>query len=215
MMKTIIWLVAVTTLLGSGQCKAQGIFGFFSQQAKKKKLMMAQVAALTIYSDQQATGYAISRDGLRNAQTQKGGEYSDHEQYYASLEQVSPAISPAEKKKKLLDLQARINAAFNDELGWQQKYRALRKDEMDYLVRVACGIRRQCDADMTEMNELLTPGKLKLTDAERLDRLDRLLAVMKDKSAFTLSITGKCRQLAQVRMGQVKDQEQLKKLYGN
>jgi hypothetical protein len=65
------------------------------------------------------------------------------------------------------------------------------------------------------MELVITPGKLQLTDAERLDRLDRLIMAMKDKYAFTLSLTGKCRKLALARMAQLNEQDQLKKLYGN
>jgi hypothetical protein len=67
---------------------------------------------------------------------------------------------------------------------------------------------------MASTTDGLTPGKLQLTDPQRLDRLDKLYDLMKDKAAFASSFTSKCRQLAISRQRAKADKERLKKLYG-
>lgn len=215
MMRTGIWLAAIVMLLGRCGAEAQGIGALFHQQARKKKLMIAQVAAITLYRGQQGKGYAIAGDGLATAQRQQDKELAAHGIYYQSLGQVNAAIGADEKKKDILDLQLKIAAAFRAELSWQQSHAGLRSDELVYLQKVADGMKAKCQSDMAGMQALTTPGMLRLKDAERLDRLDKMLASMKDKFAFTLSFTGRCRRLATVRQRQKAEQQQLQKLYGN
>lgn len=214
-MKTAICIAGLFLFSCAGPGRAQGLLGFFHQQANKKKLMLAQVAALTVFDHQHAIGYAIDDHGLTDAGGNKGAELAAHQHYYASLSQVRPIIFADAKKKVLHDDQARIGAAFTGEISWQRKHRGLTSKEFSYLNRVAEDIRQRCAADVAEMQAVATPGRLKMTDAERLDRLDRLAAVMEDKYAFTMSFTGKCRKLALARMAERQDQDVVRKLYGN
>jgi hypothetical protein len=214
-MKTGIWIFGLLLLGVSHLAAAQGLLGVFQQQANKKKLMVAQVAALMLFDRKHALGYRIREEGLTTARGQKAQEKQAHDAYYKSLSQVSPAVGAQQKKKEMLGIQSRMESAFTSEITWQEKHRQLTQAERTYFRKVAEGLRRQAEADLSEMELVTTPGKVKLTDAERMDRIDRLVAAIQDKYAFALSFTGKCRKLALARLGQQQDQEQLKKLYGN
>jgi hypothetical protein len=67
---------------------------------------------------------------------------------------------------------------------------------------------------MDELTEVLTPGKLQMTDHERIERIDRLYSSMQDKQAFASSFTTHCRQMSTDRKTNKLDNGQLKKLYG-
>ncbi|MDT3402321.1 hypothetical protein [Mucilaginibacter terrae] len=214
-MKTKILMAAILLLLGNYTSKAQGLSGLFGQQAKKRKIMIAQIAALAVYDRQQVAGYQIDDNGLKEAYAHKDDEFAAHTAYYQSLEEINQSTGADGKKKQLLKLQAQVNQVFSSEVSWQENHRELRRDELVYLKKVADGMREKCATDITEMQGLTSRGKLRMTDAERLERLDKLVSAMKDKYAFALSFTGKCRKLATARAGQRKDQDNLKKLYGH
>jgi hypothetical protein len=214
-MKSIILIITILLLGITWNVNAQGIFGFFHQQAKKKKLMAAQVAALLVYDNQNKSGYAINENGINAAHLYKRGELIDHKQYYLSLLNINQSVGAKEKTKVIIEIKEKIIDAFMNEADWQKRHKDMRSKELEYLGKVASGIQEKVDADIKEMQRITTPGQFNLTDADRLDRLDKLIISMKDKLAFTMSFTAKCRKVALLRQAQMKDQDQLKKIYGN
>lgn len=208
-----MWLVLMLAI-GTSQAQAQVLGGFFSQQSQKEKLMAEQVVGVETYLSAVKGGYHIMETGLNAAHDLKGGTFGLHTAYFNSLEQVNPAIQNNPKAKAIADLHQQLLQAFVNELAWQKQQQALHADELTYLQKVADNLQKVSAADMSELNDVLTPGKLQLTDQQRLDRLDKLSAAMKDKAAFASSFTVKCRQLALTRQRAKADREQLRKLYG-
>lgn len=196
------------------QVKAQFLGGFFSQQSNKEKLMAEQIADLQIYEQALAKGYGIAQKGLSTAQNLKNGTWGLHTAYFNSLEQVNPAVSDDPKGKAVLELRQQLISRFSDEISWQQKRKLLEANELAYLQSVYDNLLKECKKDIDELTLVLTPGKIQLTDQQRLDRLDRLYASMKDKYAFAGDFTNKSRKLALGRQQARWEKEQLKKLYG-
>lgn len=208
-----MWLVLMLAI-GTSQAQAQFLGGFFSQQSQKEKLMAEQVVGIETYLSMIKGGYRIMETGLNTAHDLKGGTFGLHTAYFNSLEQVSPVIQNNPKAKVIAGLHQQLLQAFVTELAWQKQQAVLTADELTYLQKVADNLQKVSAADMSELNDVLTPGKLQLTDQQRLDRLDKLYAAMKDKAAFASSFTAKCRQLALTRQRAKADHEQLRKLYG-
>jgi len=200
----------------SFQAKAQSISfsDLFGQQGKKKKLMAEQVGGIYTYLAAIKGGYSIMHSGLDLAHELKGGTFSLHTNYYTSLEQVNPVVKQDPKGKAIAQLYNELNSRFSAELSWQKKQGMLKPDELAYLQKVSENLIRLADKDLAETTDLLTPGKLQLTDQQRLDRLDKLYASMKDKAAFAASFTAKSRALAQNRQRAKAEKLQIQKLYG-
>ncbi|MES2376057.1 MAG: hypothetical protein V4553_05750 [Bacteroidota bacterium] len=211
--RTTIWLLMLT-FFGTMSAQAQFLGGFFSQQSQKKKLMAEQIAGLQVYLGAIGGGYHIAQTGLNTAHELKNGTFSLHTAYFNSLAQVNPVVRNNSKGKLVTDLYSQLNRQFDQEQQWQKQQQQLTAVETANLVKVAANLKKLSDADMAELTDVLTPGKLQLTDEQRLARVDKLYAAMKDKAAFTASFTGKCRQLALARRRAKADQDQLRKLYG-
>lgn len=194
--------------------KAQFLGGFFSQQSTKEKLMAEQIVGYETYLSALKGGYNIAEKGLNTAHDLKNGTFSLHTAYFNSLEQVNPVVQNNPKGKAITDMAQQVVSLFTAEITWQQKEKLLSPAELTYLQNVYAGLLKKCQDDLSELSDVLTPGKLQLTDQQRLDRLDKLYASMKDKYAFTGSFKAKCRKLAIGRQQAKQDREQLKKLYG-
>ncbi|MFD2871937.1 hypothetical protein ACFS5N_05625 [Mucilaginibacter ximonensis] len=208
-MKKIIFLV----LLAQG-AKAQFLGGFFSQQSDKEKLMLTQIAEYDVYLHALKTGYTITQAGLNTAQQLKGGTFNLHTAYFKSLAQVNPVVSNNPKGKAIISVAAKIGTVFSTEVSFQQQQKQLSSAEMTYLRKVYDNLVSKCQTDINDLTAVLTPGKLQLTDQERLDRLDKIYAVMQDKYAFSCSFTAKCHTLATSRAQAKNSKSQLKQLYG-
>ncbi|MDO3641237.1 hypothetical protein [Mucilaginibacter sp. L3T2-6] len=212
-MKKYLLIFSLTSLL-PGQSRAQGTGGFFNQQASKVKIMLTQIAGYETYLHAIKSGYGIVNNGLNTANAMKGGTFGLHTAYFNSLQQVNPVIANNPKGKAISDLCWQINRLFAAELSRQQQQKVLSGDEIGYIQNVYQSLDKKCQADMDELLQVLTPGKLQLTDHQRLERLDHLYAAMQDKQAFAASFTAKCRKLATDRQHARQQNDQLKKLYG-
>jgi len=82
------------------------------------------------------------------------------------------------------------------------------------LQQVYTNLISKCNLDRQELTDVLTPGKLQMTDAQRLDRLDKLYSSTQDKYAFAGSFTSKCRKVARQRQAEQQQKNTLKQLYG-
>jgi hypothetical protein len=196
------------------QAKAQFLGGFFSQQATKKKLMAEQLAGYQLYLSAIKTGYTIAGKGLTAVHDLKNGTFGLHTAYFNALQQVAPVVKKDPKGRATDSLFQQISSLFANEKQWQARQKLLTVTELQYLDKVSNGLLAKCQTDMAELTDVLTPGKLQLNDAERLNRLDQLYERMKDKQAFAAYFSNKCRKLALNRQKQQKDREQMKKLYG-
>lgn len=214
-MKTIVKTLFVFLL--SGTCctaSAQFLGGFFSQQSKQRKLMAEQIAQYELYLNGIKKGYQVAKTGLNTAHELKNGTFSLHDAYFNSLQHVNPLIRDSPKGKAIAVMDGQTRKLMRDELAWQKQQDGLTAKEMAYLQTVADNLVAQCQLDMDELLLVLTPGKLQLTDAQRLERLDAIYDRMKDKLAFAGSFTARCRKLALNRKQQQRDNTQMKKLYG-
>lgn len=194
--------------------KAQGTGGFFNQQSSKTDLMIAQIAGYQTYLHEIKRGYNIARSGLNTVHELKGGTFDLHTAYFNSLQQVNPVIKNNAKAKACADLQQQIVTLFTTEIAWQQKAQILNTAEIAYVKAVYQNLLSKCKTDMEELTDVLTPGKLQMTDHQRLERIDHVYASMQDKQAFASSFTSHCRQMATDRTRAKLDNDQLKKLYG-
>jgi flagellar motility protein MotE (MotC chaperone) len=196
------------------QAKAQILGGILSQQAKKEKLLTVQIAELNIQNYLLGRSYHIKDSGLTTAHTFKNQSFRLHADYFTSLGQVNQEVAKNPKVEEIYNLQKRMTGTFKRELDWQQKEQQLSREEMTYLNRVYNNLLAESQQDLQELTDLLTKGKLQLTDQQRLTRLDQLYSGMKDKNSFAGYFTGKCRKLAMSRKQGSKEKSQVKKLYG-
>jgi hypothetical protein len=202
------------TCLGLAQGKAQVTDGLFNQQSTKRKITTEQLAALQIRAQQLRDGYQVAGKGWEVAQQFKNGTLMLHRAYFNSLSQVNPLVRSDPRGKAIAALYQRITGIFTSESNWQRRQQLLSADELRYFQRVSDNLLAAARKDLDELTGVLTPGQLQLTDAQRLERLDRIYERMKDKYAFAGSFTTRCRKLAVSRKQAKEENEQLKELYG-
>jgi hypothetical protein len=196
------------------QARAQFLGGFSSQQSRKEKLMVEQIAGYRLYLSELRGGIHIVETGLQSAHDLKRGTLDLHAAYFSSLQQVSPGVRNNPKAKAMPGIEQHIAGAFDQELAFQQKANVLTHSEQDYIRQVYQNLLAKCHEDLSALHDVLTPEKLELNDAQRLERIDQLYEAMQDKLSFTGSFTSKCHGLALWRQQTAKDRQTLRKLYG-
>ena len=188
--------------------------GFFSQQSDKKKLMLAQIAGYQTYLSVIETTYRISQSGLHYAYGLKNSSFNLNNYYFESLAQVTPVVQQNPKAGAIREAYGQIITRFTAELTWQKQHKLLSATEIASISSAYANLQKKCRMDLDELTQVLTPGKLQMTDAQRLERLDRLYESMQDKRAFAFSFTSKCRSLASGRSEDAAGRTTLEPLYG-
>ncbi|MBS1525310.1 MAG: hypothetical protein JST19_06665 [Bacteroidetes bacterium] len=199
----------------ASSASAQLLSSIFDQQDTKKKDMAEQIALIETDLSEVKNGYKVTENGLTTIHDLKNGTFTLHTDYFSSLVQINPAIAKNPKVKAITDNQQQIIAAFEQAIQWQKQQAILTSPEMAYLIAVYSNMSKLCSNDITELTDVITPGKLQMKDEERLKRIDAIYFDMQDKYAFSRSFVQKMYALAMNRKQQQHESQVLKQFYNS
>lgn len=184
---------------------------FFNQKKTQKKYLVEQLVALKMYAGYLKKGYDIVGSGISTVKDIKNGEFNLHSTFFTSLKNVNPAIKKNAKIASIISLQISIVKALKsicDNDG-------LELSDNQYILDVKDKVTDDCLVDMEELLLVITSGRLELTDDERIERLDSIYEMMRDKAAFAQSFTAQVNLLIHQRKNEQKSINHLRELYGN
>jgi hypothetical protein len=189
--------------------KAQTFGEFFNQKKTQRKYLLEQIAALQVYIGYAKKGYDIAGSGINTVKDIKNGEFGLHSAFFSSLKAVSPAIRNNSKVAEIIALQLAISKSFNG----IKSNAYLSADNQRYIASVRENVLDECANDLEELLLVITSGKVEMTEDERLARLDKVYAAMRDKSAFTQSFTGQVQALTGQKENEQRSINQTRRLY--
>jgi len=196
----------------SAFCKAQG-FSFsdlFGQANKQKQYYMQQIAAYNAFESELKQGYGVIKHGINGIASINTTELDAHNIYYASLKLPSAQVKNSTQIQDITQWQLVIITQFNS----VSQVNGLTSDEQSYVTGVQSGILKNCSSDLTDLQNLMAPGTLQMTDDQRLKRLAKIHKSTQDKYEFTLNFCNTVRLLAIQRQKGTNETQTLKNLYG-
>lgn len=193
--------------------RSQGVIGFFNQQDTKKKRMAEQVVLLETYLAEVKNGYAATKEGLNTIHNLKSGTMGLNAGYISSLTAVNPAISGNPKIAEIKRYIVETQALWSSEIAYQRKKAVLTTTEINYVLQVDKHLLNELAIDGQQLDNVIMPGKLQMTDNERLSAIDGIYSSVKDKYAFSVDFTGKLHQMALSRLEDRRNRGILKELY--
>jgi hypothetical protein len=193
--------------------RSQGVISFFNQQDTKKKRMAEQVVLLETYLAEVKKGYTDTKNGLKTIHDLKNGAMDLNKGYISSLSAISPAISGNPKIAQIKRYGAEIQALWSSEIAYQPKSSVLTASEMNYVIEVDRHLKYELTNDLEQLDDLIMPGKLQMTDNERIAAIDGIYSSVKDKYAFSVDFTSKLHQMALGRLEERRSRNVLKELY--
>ncbi|MDB5159557.1 MAG: hypothetical protein JWR50_4264 [Mucilaginibacter sp.] len=203
-----IKLTILLLLIAAGAEAQSFSFGdLFSQASKQKKNYLAQIAAYQAFESELKQGYNVMKNGLAGIRDINTAELNAHTAYYQSLRTVSAPVKNSNQAADILNWQVEINDSFN------QSFSGLTGDEQSYIATVKTEVLTECNADLTDLQNLLTNDKLQMTDDERLRRLAKIHTAMQDKYEFTRSFCNSVKLLAAQRQQSINETQTLKSIY--
>lgn len=179
----------------------------FGQSKKQLNYYEQQIAAYNAFESELKQGYNVVAHGLNGIAAINTAELNAHSAYYSSLKQPSAVVRNNTQVQDIVGWQTQIVASFS------QSFSGLTATEQSYVESVKSNLLNECNADMTDLQNLLASGTLQMSDDQRLKRLNKLHGDMQDKYLFACHFCNSIKLLAISRSKDNNDNQTLTTLY--
>lgn len=187
---------------------------WFNQKKTQIRYLAKQIAELKIYLGYVKRGYNIVSGGLKTIKNIKNGEFQLHDLYYKSLGLVNPRIRNAPKAKGIINHQLYILKAAEAMNKLLESDHTLPASLKTYAGESVSRLLEDVEKVRKSQVELMTDNEMKLTDDERLKRLDLLFDYSKSQFVFAQKFSSEVITLIQSIRQEQRDEQILKKLHG-
>ncbi|HRG92559.1 MAG TPA: TerB family tellurite resistance protein [Chitinophagaceae bacterium] len=173
-MKKILLFV----LLSSNICIGQ------SQEAKQLLLNVEKLAQLKLMLSHMKTGYKILEKGYTSIKNISQGNFNLHRDFLDGLLQVSPAVKKYSKVADIIRVQLKLVKEAKDALAEFRRSRQFTVAEIEYLGNVYANLLKESLKMLDELAMVVTAGKLRMSDDERLQAIDKIYDEVMEQYTF-------------------------------
>lgn len=153
-------------------------------QAKQRKMLLLQIAALQTYIGYAKKGYTVVKNGLNFIGDVKKGEVSLHGDYFGSLKKVNPKVRNYVKTAEIISLQIKILKVQKKTFELLGQDDLFHGDELDYIKKTFGHLIDNCNETLDQLLIISTDTKLEMTDDQRIERIDGLHKMMLEHYTF-------------------------------
>ncbi|MBK0378532.1 TerB family tellurite resistance protein [Mucilaginibacter segetis] len=202
--------IAVWLFLGFGsvKCRAQG------QEMQQLLLNIEKLTQLKSILSDMKTGYQIYQQGYGTIASLAKGNFSLHDVYLNGLLQINPAVRNYGRVALIISQEASLLTEYKSAFRRFSQSGSFRPEELSYISQVYARLVRQSLDDLNELTSVLTAGKLRMSDHERMTAIDRVYAQSTDKLQFLRYFNRQGSILSLQRSKDRQDAAVLKQLYG-
>jgi len=178
-MKKKTWLVLSLAFFGLGNdSRAQ------SYELNRLILDIEKLSQLKNILGDLYKGYEILKTGYSTIKGVSEGNYNLHKAFLDGLLAVSPAIQKYEKIGDIVDLQIKIFTTYKTALNRYRKNNLVSAGELAYIGEVYSNLVDRSAKNLDKLLQVLTSGKLRMNDAERLREIDGIFLETQDQDVF-------------------------------
>jgi len=193
---------------------AQTMGEWFNQKKTQTQYLLKQIAELKIYLGYVKRGYRIVEGGLNTIHDIKNGEFKLHDLYYKSLELVNPHIRNSPKAREVIRHQVFIIKSCDEMRRLLESDSELPDHLKTYISETIDRLMAGVENLRKDLESYLTDHALKMTDEERLRRLDSLYQYSKSIFVFTQKFASEVIALIKAIQQERGDDEFGKRIYG-
>ena len=207
-MKKCIVIVWVILFSFSGQVVAQ------STEIQQLLLNVEKLAQLKKILSNMKKGYEIVSNGYNTIKDISKGNFNLHEAFLDGLMQVSPTVRKYKKIGEIIIFQSQLVKEYKSAFRRFEAYNLFNANEMKYMGNVYTNLFNKSLQNLDELTIVITAGKLRMSDDERLNAIDRIYIDMGDKLVFLRTFNKENNVLAIQRGREMVDTRVSKKLNG-
>lgn len=183
-------------------------------QAKQRKQLLLQIAALQVYIDYAEKGYSAVSKGLNFIGDAKKGEVNLHSDYFTSLLKINPKVRNYYKTAEIISMQFKIIKIYKRTSADLKTGDLFNGSELDYIERSFERLLQNCSDTLEQLLVITTDAQLELKDDQRMERIDALHETMLEDYNFCISFSSDARLLSVSKTVEKKDSKNGNAVYG-
>ena len=171
-------LLLIISLFASTVARGQ------SDEARQLLLNVEKLAQFKGILKSMKDGYQLIYKGYTAVKDISQGNFKMHETFLDGLLQVSPAVKKYKRVADIIDYQLRLVNEYKSAWKHFQGDKQFTLTELDYIGKVYSSLIARSFQTIDELAMVITAGKLRMSDDERLGAIDRLYTDVVDQYTF-------------------------------
>jgi DNA repair ATPase RecN len=188
-----------------------------SAQSDEIQQLLLNIEKLTqfkqILSDMKK-GYQILEKGYNSVKNIAEGNFNLHKAFLDGLMAVSPTVRNYRRVTGIINYQIALIKEYRSAYDRFKRDDNFNPQELDYLGDVYNNLLKESLRNLDELTTIITAGKTRMSDDERLQAIDRIYADMQDKLMFLRHFNNNTTILAVQRAKERNDAKAVRKIYG-
>ncbi len=206
-MKILVTFILCLTFLG-GSVRAQ------SHEAQQLLLNVEKLSQFRQLLKDMKKGYEILTYGYNTVKDISQGNFSLHKTFLDGLLQVSPTVRNYRKVVGIVNYQITLVNEYRSAFGRFRNEGNFTPREIQYLSTVYGRLFDDSLRNLDDLTTIITAGRARMNDDERLKEIDRIFAEMEDKVLFLRNFNNNTSVLALQRARERADVQSVGKLHG-
>lgn len=207
-MKKIIVLLIVLSTCTASKLRAQ------SEEVQQLLLNVEKLAQFKQILSDMKKGYQVISTGYSTIKNLSEGNFNLHKTFLDGLMMVSPSVRRYKRVADIIQNQIVIVKEYKNAFNRFKRDGNFNPDEILYIGDVYSNLFKQSLNDLDELAIIVTDNKVRMSDDERLQAIDRLFNNMQDKLLFLRHFNNNTTILAVQRAKEKNDAATMKKIYG-
>ena len=201
----ILWIILFSF---SGKVVAQ------STEIQQLLLNVEKLAQLKKILSNMKKGYEIVSTGYNTIKDISKVNFNIHQAFLDGLIQVSPAVRKYKKIAEIISYQTQLVKEYKSAFRRFDASNLFNANEIKYMDNVYSNLFNKSLQNLEELTMLITAGKLRMSDDERINAIDRVYNDIADKLVFLRTFNKENNVLAIQRGREMVDTKVSKKLNG-
>lgn len=207
-MKKVVLIFMFFGLLGAPlKAKAQ------SQEIQQLILNIEKLAQFKKILSDMKKGYEILSGGYKAVKDLSQGNFSLHKTFLDALMQVSPTVKNYKRVGDIVNYQLLLMKESKSALNLFLKSDSFTANEIAYFEKVYSNLAKGSLRNLDELTTIVTADKLRMSDDERLEAIDKIYMDMQDKVLFLREFNSSSNILALQRAREKKDASTMRDHY--
>ena len=159
-------------------------------------------------------GYEILSTGYNTIKNISEGNFNLHKAFLDGLLAVSPTVQKYERVVDIINDQSRIVSEYKAAYNIFKQDKHFTPDELIYMSTVYNNLITGSENNLTNLLNVMTASKLRMSDAERLHAIDGIYMETHDRLSFLRAFNSTTSSLSLQRTGGETDAGTVRSLYG-
>ncbi|UUW08632.1 TerB family tellurite resistance protein [Flavobacterium plurextorum] len=181
MKKILITAAMVLAVLFPGRAGAQ------SAEIQQLILNIEKLSQFKKILSDMKKGYELLSGGYKTVKDMSEGNFSLHKTFLDALMQVSPAVKSYKRVGDIVNYQILLVKESRKGMDRFLKSESFSAQEISYFEKVYANLLNQSLRNLDELMMVITADKLRMSDDERLEAVDKIYLEMQDKLSFLRS----------------------------